>query len=136
MDENIGEKLVSAVVLKPNGILDKMELLAFLHPLLKQNQLPKDVFFFDALPKNSSGKTQISAVEKLISSANENPVENIDSNNQHIIKASASEAFGITADRITMEDTAQTIDGWDSMAHLIFITSLENASIYDLLHQR
>ncbi len=124
-DKEIDEKLVSAIVLKPGSKLDKMELIAFLRPLLKQNQLPKDIFFFDDLPKGLSGKTQISEVKKWIASSIDTQGGKSDSNLENIIISSASQAFGIPAETLTMKDTAQTIDGWDSMAHLIFITSLE-----------
>jgi len=125
-DENYGEKLVSAAVLEPGSKVDKNELLDFLRPLLKQNQLPKDIFFFDDLPKGLTGKTQGSEVEKLILASNGEPKKtSSDTDLEHSIKSAASEAFGIATDSLTMDDTAQSIDGWDSMAHLVFITSLE-----------
>jgi long-chain acyl-CoA synthetase len=124
-DENIGEKLVSAVVIKKDSKLNKSEILTFLRPLLMQNKIPKEIFFVEDLPRGSSGKIQISAVENMITNSIPKPTENLDYSTQNIIKLSAAEAFGIAIDRLTMDDTAQTIDGWDSMAHLIFITSLE-----------
>ncbi|MFT4535534.1 MAG: long-chain acyl-CoA synthetase [Saprospiraceae bacterium] len=124
-DENFGEKLVSAVVLVPDSKLDKLELLSFLRPLLKHNQIPKDIFFLDHLPKGISGKIQINAVEKLITNFISKPTDTSDKDYQKVIRESASEAFGIAADKITMEDTAQSIDGWDSMAHLMFVTTIE-----------
>lgn len=124
-DENIGEKLVSAVVLKPGSTTDQNELFQFLRIHLKQNQIPKHIFFFDELPKGLSGKTQLKEVEQLLIDAVQKPTEITYSNHQSVIKSSAAEAFGISADRIKMEDTAQSIDGWDSMAHLIFVTALE-----------
>jgi len=124
-DENFGEKLVSAVVLMPDSKLDKLELLTFLRPLLMQNKIPKDIFFFDDLPKGLSGKIKINAVEKLVANYINKTNESPNSDYQDIIKSSAAEAFGIATDSIKMEDTSQSIDGWDSMAHLIFITSLE-----------
>lgn len=129
-DENLGEKLVSIVVLESRKKIDKLELLAFLRPLLMQNKLPKDIFFVDSIPKGLSGKVQINDVKKLIETNISKPTVNIDSRSHHIILASAAEAFGLSIDSLTMEDTAQNIDGWDSMAHLTFITLLEKH--YDL----
>lgn len=124
-EKNIGEKLVSAIALAPNASLNKLDLIKFLRPLLKQNQIPKEVYFFDELPKGRSGKIQLNAVEKLIANSASKVSETPDSNFQNIIIATAAESFGIEADDITMEDNAQTLEGWDSMAHLIFITALE-----------
>ena len=124
-DENIGEKLVCVAALKPGSQLDKMELLDFLRPLIKQNQLPKEVVFLEALPKGISGKVEINEVRKLISNSSELPQSTSTSNHQHVVIEVASEVFGIAANNLNMQDTAQSIDGWDSMAHLAFITGLE-----------
>ena len=125
-DTNFGEKLVSAIVTKPNITLEKTELIAFLRPLLEQSQIPKDVFFFETLPKGLSGKIQTNEVLKLIISQRKNiKTDTLNETHQHIIKASASEAFGVAIDKITMMDTSKSLEGWDSMGHLIFITSLE-----------
>jgi acyl carrier protein len=38
----------------------------------------------------------------------------------------AAEAFGIDVSKVKMSDTSHTLEGWDSMAHLVFITILED----------
>ncbi|MDF1698766.1 MAG: AMP-binding protein [Saprospiraceae bacterium] len=124
-DEHIGEKLVSAVVVSPNASLNKSDLLSFLRPLLKSNQIPKDIFFFNALPKGKSGKIQTNQIEKQIENLKNDTQKTFSTGHQESIKTAASEAFGIAIDMLSMDDTAQSIDGWDSMAHLMFITILE-----------
>ena len=38
----------------------------------------------------------------------------------------ASESFQVPVTRLSIHDTSQTVAGWDSLAHLSFITSLED----------
>lgn len=125
-DENFGEKLVAAITTKSNEDIEKIELIEFLRPLLEQNQIPKEFFFFSELPKGLSGKIQINKVLQLIKSQNiEESGNNVQENYQTNIKNCASEAFGIAINKIVMSDTSNSVEGWDSMGHLIFITNLE-----------
>ena len=125
-DENFQEKLVSAIVIKANESLDKNELIIFLRPLLEQSQLPKNYYFFHDLPKGLSGKIQINAVKELLLSKENNGTEVVASTSKTAIMEAAAEAFGMDVSQIKMSDTSHTLDGWDSMAHLVFITILED----------
>ena len=124
-DENFQEKLVCALVIKPHETLDKTELLTFLRPLLEQSQLPKNCYFFDDLPKGLSGKIQINAVKEMIIAIDDKDVDVTTATTAITITEAAAEAFGMNKSLIKMSDTSNSIDGWDSMAHLVFITILE-----------
>ncbi|TDG35893.1 hypothetical protein EZJ43_11095 [Pedobacter changchengzhani] len=124
-DETFGEKLVCAYVVKPTSALDKLTLISFLRPLLEQNQIPKDFFIFEELPKGLSGKIQINEVKDLINDQKqENSDSHINSFDETIIKV-ASESFGVSITEILISDNSNTLEGWDSMGHLVFITDLE-----------
>ena len=125
-DENFQEKLVSAIVIKANESLDKNELINFLRPLLEQGQLPKNYYFFQDLPKGLSGKIQINAVKELILLKENNGTKVAAATSKITIMETAAEAFGVDVTQIKMSDTSHTLDGWDSMAHLVFITILED----------
>ena len=124
-DENFQEKLVCASVIKPHETLDKNELLSFLRPLLEQSQLPKNFYFFDDLPKGLSGKIQTNAVKEMIVATDEKDADVTTATTAITIIEAAAEAFGMDKSSIKMSDTSNSIDGWDSMAHLVFITTLE-----------
>jgi long-chain acyl-CoA synthetase len=124
-DENFQEKLVCALVIKPHETLDKTELLAFLRPLLEQSQLPKNFYFFDDLPKGLSGKIQINAVKEMIAATVDKNADISTATTGITIIEAAAEAFGMDKSFIKMSDTSNSLDGWDSMAHLVFITILE-----------
>lgn len=123
-DELFNEKLVAAITVKPGKNLDKIELIEFLRPLLKQNQIPKSYYFFDDLPKGLSGKIQIQKVKEMIAEHSKE-VQGVTHDFENQIKAAAADAFGINISNISMDDNSNSLEGWDSMAHLVFITNLE-----------
>lgn len=125
-DDNFGEKLVAAVVLKNKGAIDKIELLEFIRPYLELNQVPKEVYFFDELPKGLSSKIQIKGVENLILSLEHTNVQhNTKTSHDGILKKAAANAFNMDIQKISMNDDSTSIDGWDSMGHLNFVTNIE-----------
>ena len=124
-DETFGEKLVCALSVKHTETIEKLDVIEFLRPLLEQNQIPKEFYFFNDLPKGLSGKIQNKSVLNLIKSqVNTEATEN-DTSYQDIIKSAASKVFSIDLAHITMNDNSNTLEGWDSMGHLFFITHLE-----------
>ncbi|CAM1364990.1 AMP-binding protein [Tenacibaculum xiamenense] len=125
-DESFGEKLVTAIVAAPNKPINELDLVEFLRPLLEQNQIPKEYYFFEELPKGISGKIITNEVIKLIID-NKKDLNDINQikNYQHSIIQCASEAFGESPENISFKDSSYSLDGWDSMGHLIFVTSLE-----------
>lgn len=128
-DEHHGEMLAAAIVLKTGQKLEKMDLISYLRPLLEANQIPKESFFLKSLPRTLSGKIQVNEVRKLIeehkagSSISQNSAEQ--EGYVEAIKASAAEAFNISVTEISLQDTSMTLEGWDSLAHLKYVNSLE-----------
>ncbi len=125
-DEVFGEKLVAAVQIKTGETLSELAFFDFLRPLLEQNQLPKQVHFLDELPKGLSGKVQLKTLQALISKNSQGLVATANETYEKAVIVAASNAFKIPVEKLTMKDTSATLDGWDSMAHLEFITLLEN----------
>jgi malonyl-CoA/methylmalonyl-CoA synthetase len=64
-DEKWGEKVVAAVVLKPEGILSPKEIQDHCKLHLLDWKCPKDVFFLKELPRNKMGKIPKEEVSKL-----------------------------------------------------------------------
>lgn len=125
-DENFQEKLVSVIVIRPDEQLEKNDLIDFLRPLLEQSQMPKNFYFFDNLPKGLSGKIKVNAVKELIESTHNTSTQSGTAISNMIIIEAAAEAFGMDKNQIKMSDNSHSLEGWDSMAHLVFITILED----------
>lgn len=124
-DFTFGEKLVAAIQLKEHNSLDKFSLIEFLRTVLEQNQIPKEFYFFKELPKGISGKIQTQAVKQMILESTTTEELSEHSSYQSSIIKIASEVFGVPENQIQMKDHSNTLEGWDSMAHLVFVTELE-----------
>lgn len=123
-DAAFGEKLVSCVVAEFASQLDAAQLTAFLRERLESSKIPGEIHFMEDLPKGLSGKVQIKALRERLEK--KSPVG---AGDQHIntqILQIAANAFSIPADKLSLESTSRNVEGWDSMAHLQFITLMED----------
>lgn len=124
-DDFFGEKIISAVVFKsPETSHDSTSLIEFLRPQLHHHQIPKAFHFFNELPKGLSGKVQLNQIKTLVKDIQNTDIKEIADYKTAILTV-ASSAFSIGIDKINMDDNSNSIDGWDSMGHLVFITALE-----------
>lgn len=124
-DDFFGEKIVSAVVLKsPETSQNSTSLIEFLRPQLHHYQIPKYIHFFNELPKGLSGKVQLNQIKNLVKDIQKTSNEDIADYKTTILTVAAS-VFNMDINKINMDDNSTSIDGWDSMGHLVFVTALE-----------
>jgi long-chain acyl-CoA synthetase len=124
-DEVFGERLVAAVVLKSGSSLTGTEIIEECRQSLEEKKVPNRIFIVDSLPKGVSGKVQLNALrEQLLNLQPKNLVNTGDF--EEDVLSIASESFQVPVTRLSIHDTSQTVAGWDSLAHLSFITSLED----------
>lgn len=125
-DDLFGEKLVAAVVLHAGQQVDELALVEHCRTELEEAKVPKKIHFVAAIPKTGSGKIRYREVEALLQA----PKEGVPSQEGHAysdgILAAAADAFKVDRNQLDMKGDSMTIDGWDSMAHLVFITNLED----------
>ncbi|MES2647786.1 MAG: AMP-binding protein [Bacteroidota bacterium] len=123
-DEVFGERLVAAVVLKPNAVTNAMELVEYCRQLLDDKKVPTKIFILPELPKGASGKVELNTLKQSLQQVQ--PAKQ-QTNGQSLgrVLAIAAEAFQIPAERLSIKDTSNTVGGWDSLAHLSFVTALE-----------
>lgn len=120
-DVHFEERIAVAVVLSSGATTSTSELADYLSDKLERNQMPKSIYVLDELPKGLSGKVQLDKVKVLIDRKSSN-------NDLHIaddIIAIAAECFGRDPSEIDADANSSSLDGWDSMAHLDFITKIE-----------
>ncbi|NET36097.1 MAG: hypothetical protein F6K19_29395 [Cyanothece sp. SIO1E1] len=125
-DDIFGEKLVAAVVLNGGASIDELALVEHCRTELEEAKVPKKIHFVKALPKTGSGKIKYQEVAELLKANKELVVANGDHGYTQGILAAAADAFKVEASKLDMKGDSLSIDGWDSMAHLVFITNLED----------
>lgn len=122
-DEVFGEKLVAAVVLKPGSNINSIQIVAHCRNLLEERKVPHNVFILSSLPKGVSGKVQTEVLKGQLGASR--PSQTSGGHFEEEVLRIAAEAFQAPALRLNIQDTSNTIAGWDSLAHLVFVTGLE-----------
>ena len=123
-DELFGERVVACVVLEPGQQIEANAIIDFCRQELEPPKVPSQLFFVPSLPKTVSGKIQVRAVKELISDGPKVVTDLQNTYMEGILKA-AAEAFQVPKEQLAPTSSAANVDGWDSMAHLLFITNLE-----------
>jgi long-chain acyl-CoA synthetase len=123
-DEVFGEKLAAAVVLKQGHEVSSIEIVDFCRGFLDEKKVPNKIFILPALPKGVSGKVQLNSLKQNLLQLQPDKQSK---NGQYLerILDIAAEVFQVPVSRLSIADTSNTVSGWDSLAHLIFITSME-----------
>jgi len=124
-DPVFGERLVAAVVLRPGFTTSSPENADHCRLLLEEKKVPQRIYILDQLPKGVSGKVQLPALIEKLQNISMDIVDEVTDPFQEILTI-ASETFQIPVSRISLTDTSQTLSGWDSLAHLSFVTELES----------
>ncbi len=125
LDDVFGEKLVAAVSLKPGYSATSTEIVAHCRELLEEKKIPTRVHILPALPKGVSGKVLLSTLREQLSKQSFK-MRSVNGHFEEEVIRLAAESFQVPVATLSIRDTSQTVAGWDSLAHLIFITSLED----------
>lgn len=125
-DEIFGEKLVAAVVLNAGANVEELALVEHCRVELEEAKVPKKIHFVSSIPKTGSGKIKYREVEEMLQANRELVVASGDNGYTQGILTAAADAFKVDASKLDMKGDSMSIDGWDSMAHLVFITNLED----------
>lgn len=124
-DAAFGEKLVSCVVVEKGAALDATQLTAYLRDRLESSKIPGEIHFMSELPKGLSGKVQLKVLREKLTHQTET-LGAMDQGLQAQVIQSAAKAFAIPMDQLNEHANSRNVEGWDSMAHLQFITLLED----------
>ncbi len=124
-DEIFGEKLVAGVVLQEGLAADELGIIEHCRKELEEAKVPTKIYFLKEIPKTGSGKIRYRALEAELLSGKMLEV-GADATYAEGILAAAADAFKVEQAKLDMKGNSMTIDGWDSMAHLVFITNLED----------
>lgn len=123
-DEVFGEKLVAAVVVKPDFTTGSAELVEHCREWLEEKKIPQKIYIVDSLPKGASGKVQLNELKAQLTKSIVTAV-GLTGDIVDEVLAVAAESFQVPVGVLSAADTSQSIAGWDSLAHLTFVTLLE-----------
>jgi len=125
-DDNWGEKIIACVVRKSEQ-LGNAELFAHCAARLSEKKLPDEFMYFQELPFGPSGKVQRQKLKQIVLDrlahdvSDNTAVSSIESN----VLAIAAKVFKCNVDGLSVSSTPNDVIGWDSLAHLNLLTSVE-----------
>jgi long-chain acyl-CoA synthetase len=124
-DRDWGEIVVSAVVCKPNITPSEIDLINHCRELLEDKKIPKRIVFLDNLPKGDAGKVQIPQLKQLLQSKSERRNDTLTLESFFTL---AAKVFQIDSKELSLSDRSGQLPGWDSLAHLNLVLSIEQAA--------
>ncbi len=119
-DPTIGERLVAAIVVAPGEAITSDQAAAYCRLSLSPERCPREFHIVELLPRGASGKVIISELTSWIEKDLALPP------NQDVLSVAAS-CFNVPAGQLSFASTPFNTSGWDSLAHMTLIESLEMA---------
>ncbi len=126
-DDAFGEIPATAVVL--SAPLPEVELADHARRHLEALKVPKHIVTVDHIPRGNVGKAQVNSVREMILKALSSQTSKATAQTEtaaRIIELAAN-TFRTSPSELTPQSTQETVRGWDSFSHVVFIMSLEDA---------
>ncbi|WP_144213682.1 AMP-binding protein [Shewanella donghaensis] len=121
-DDVYGEYIVSLIELSTT--LSSFDVINHARQYLEEHKLPRTVYFTASIPLGVSGKVNQEQAEILINEQDSST--NIDYENQQLkLLNIAASIFSVELAELSLNSSAQTTAGWDSLGHLMLITEAE-----------
>jgi len=121
----LGERVVSGVVV----VSDQIEIESIYDHcmnLLAKEKIPNEILILPKLPYGPSGKVDLKALKEVI--IKQGVKDNCSEDHhdvEHSLLLAASKVFRISVDKLSVESDPYSVKGWDSLAFLEFVMSLE-----------
>jgi long-chain acyl-CoA synthetase len=125
-DDIWGQVVLSCVVLAGNSAPSEVDIMAHCRTHLPAEKTPHEIIFLETLPKVASGKTDMQAVTKAALEKRAQTSQSFPPTAPGIFDIAAT-CFKTPREDLTPDSTPYNTEGWDSLAHLNFITTLEGA---------
>jgi len=131
-DPTWGERVVSCVVVD-GGAVDAEGVIAHCRRHLAKEKVPAHVFILDALPRGPAGKVALPQVREIVT-ARMAEVRNSPTSRQGVreadltkrVLALAAASFKSAPADLSLDSEPETTTGWNSLAHMDFMLSLES----------
>ena len=131
-DEMWGERVVCCVVAEAAQTVSSDAVVDYCRAHLSREKVPSHVFMLDALPRGPSGKVALPQVRKTVmdllateaASSHRGAHALGDSVAQRVLEL-ASSSFRTPVDELSLDSESETTAGWNSLAHMDFLMSIE-----------
>lgn len=130
-DETWGERVVSCIVANQPAGASADDVIAYCRTHLSKEKLPSHVLVLDELPRGPTGKVALPQIKKLIAETLEasqagtaSPKFSGSEIASRVLEL-AARCFKTPVTELSLDSEPETTAGWNSLAHIEFILSLE-----------
>lgn len=120
-----GETVAAAVVLKPGAKTDAATLAEEFSLRGTAESTPRRIHIVDDFPRGPAGKVVLRELRERIAARREERAVAAGENLETAVIACAARSFKCPAAGLSLASTAETVKGWNSLAHVEFLLSLE-----------
>ncbi|MGD8341082.1 MAG: AMP-binding protein, partial [Gammaproteobacteria bacterium] len=125
-DEQWGERVVAAIVAEPDQSPSEEAIAEHFLANASPEKLPREMHFFDELPRGPAGKVVKADLRRLIEERREGRrASSTGGSLADRVLAVAAHAFKCRPESLSLASSPKTTDGWTSLAHVEFLMGLE-----------
>jgi len=126
-DPDLGEIAVSAVVL--DGAADEAALTAHCAAYLEPQKVPKRIAPVAEIPRGDAGKPQLARLRDLLAEPDNQPLPSANGTNDiaETVLVAAARSFRVPRETLSLDSSTETVERWDSFAHVGLIVAVESA---------
>jgi long-chain acyl-CoA synthetase len=122
-----GENLVAVVAPKSRQEFVEQDLIGWCREHLSGFKIPKDWLVVDELPHGPSGKIRIQEAKKIYRDRRHRTSAVSGKSIEANVLAIAAETFRCAKDQLSLRSSPENTSGWDSLAHVNLVLTLESA---------
>lgn len=125
-DEQWGERVVAAIVTEPGQSPSEEAIAEHFLANASPEKLPREMHFFDELPRGPAGKVVKAELARLIEERRTaRQATGTEGSLTDRVLAVAAHAFKCRPEALSLESSPKTTDGWTSLAHVELLIGLE-----------
>ncbi|MBU0858844.1 MAG: AMP-binding protein [Alphaproteobacteria bacterium] len=125
-DDTWGETVMAAVLPQPGATLDQALLSESFLLHGEVTMLPRHIHIVSAFPRGPAGKVIMRDLRASLSVQQEAALPTASHTDlTEAVLATAAQVFKCSPDQLSLSSTAETVKGWNSLAHVEFLLSLE-----------
>ncbi len=112
-----------------DGTADEAALTAHCAAYLEPQKVPKRIVPVAAIPRGDAGKPQIARLRTLLAEAGDrsaHKVNGADDIAETVLEA-AARSFRVSRETLSLDSSTETVERWDSFAHVGLIVAVETA---------
>jgi acyl-CoA synthetase (AMP-forming)/AMP-acid ligase II/acyl carrier protein len=122
-----GEQVAAAVRLRPGQTASEQQLIAHCTAALSPHKVPRIMAIVDELPRNPAGKILVDQLRAATASLDTSTGGASETDIFAVIQQLAAREFGIVASSLRLASEPAITPGWNSLAHINLVTSVESA---------